>query len=172
MDTEIKELMLRAPRLTLAVAESVTCGLVQARVGSISGASEFFLGGITTYTLEQKLKHLGVDRAQAEPVNAVSAAVASQMACGVSLLFGAAVGVATTGYAEPVSARGVRVPFAWWGIARRSADGGHLVQTGRFEATEEATRIEAQSAIAEAAVTALLRQLREIRAPVTASPFP
>jgi len=79
---ELKELMLRPPRLTLAVAESLTCGRVQARIGAIPGASEFFLGGITAYSLEQKVRHLGVDRATAEPVNAVSAEVAEQMARG------------------------------------------------------------------------------------------
>ena len=74
MDTgqELKRLMLAPPRLTLAVAESVTCGRLQARIGAISGASEFFLGGITAYTIAQKVRHLGVDRAQAEAVDAVS----------------------------------------------------------------------------------------------------
>jgi len=45
--TELKDLMLRPPRLTLAVAESLTSGRLQARIGAISGASDFFLGGIT-----------------------------------------------------------------------------------------------------------------------------
>jgi len=83
------------------VAESLTCGRVQARIGQISGASEFFLGGITTYSLDQKVRHLGVDRAGASAVNSVSAAVAEQMARGVCALFGSELGLATTGYAEP-----------------------------------------------------------------------
>ena len=58
--------MLRAPRLTLAVAESLTCGHLQAAIGAISGASEFFRGGLTAYTLAQKVRHLGVDRAAAD----------------------------------------------------------------------------------------------------------
>ena len=99
--TELKELMLQPARRTLAVAESLTCGRVQARIGAISGASEFFLGGITAYTLDQKVKHLGVDRAVAAPVNSVAAAVAEQMARGVCALFGSELGLATTGYAEP-----------------------------------------------------------------------
>src|SRR5688572_2412301 len=103
---DLKELMGREPRLTLAVAESLTAGQVQARVAAISGASNFFLGGITAYTLEQKAKHLGVDRVAAKRVNGVSAEVAEQMALGVCRLFGADVGVATTGYAEPAPADG------------------------------------------------------------------
>ena len=62
---ELPELLLREPRLTLAVAESVTAGHVQARVSAVAGASNFFLGGVTAYTLEQKVKLLGVNRAAA-----------------------------------------------------------------------------------------------------------
>ncbi|MDB6126431.1 MAG: damage-inducible protein CinA, partial [Verrucomicrobia bacterium] len=79
---ELKPLMLQKPRLTLAVAESLTCGQVQARIGAISGASEFFLGGITAYTLDAKVKHLGVKRAPAKRVDCVSANVAREMARG------------------------------------------------------------------------------------------
>ena len=108
---ELKPLLLREPRLTLAVAESLTCGHLQARVGAVSGASEYFLGGVTAYSLEQKMKLLGVERAAAEPVNSVSAAVAEQMARGVCALFGADVAVATTGYAEPSVELKVAHPF-------------------------------------------------------------
>src|SRR5438045_4062744 len=103
---DVKELLLRKPRRTLAVAESLTCGRVQALVGAISGASEFFLGGITAYSLEEKVRHLGVDRRAARKVNSVSAEVAEQMARGVCALFGSDLGVATTGYAEPSLAEG------------------------------------------------------------------
>jgi hypothetical protein len=78
--TELKDLMLASPPLTLAAAESLTCGRVQARVGEISGASLFFRGGLTAYTLDEKVRHLGVNRAAARRVNAVSAEVAAQMA--------------------------------------------------------------------------------------------
>src|SRR5205814_437960 len=81
-------LMLRQPALTLAAAESMTCGRVQAAVGTISGASNFFLGGITAYSLEGKVRQLGVERAAAKKVNGVSAEVAEQMARGACELFG------------------------------------------------------------------------------------
>ena len=55
---ELKALLRRAPRLTLAVAESLTAGLVQARVASVSGSSDYFLGGITAYSLDEKVRHL------------------------------------------------------------------------------------------------------------------
>src|SRR5262245_37093526 len=130
---ELKDLMLRTPRLTLAVAESVTCGRIQAQVGGIPGASDFFQGGITVYQLEQKVKHLGVDRAVAEAVNSISAEVAAQMAQGACRLFQADLGIATTGYAEPSAPRKVTVPFAWWGLAHRQPDGKFVLRTGRVE---------------------------------------
>lgn len=159
MSAPLKERMLAAPRLTLAVAESVTCGRVQAAVGAVSGASEFFLGGITAYSLDEKVRHLGVERAPAEQVNSVSADVAEQMARGVCGLFGADVGVATTGYAEPSPERGAPAPFAWWAVAGRRPDGTWLVRRGRVECPG-AARARAQEQIAAAAIAALLEWLR------------
>lgn len=158
---ELKERMLRAPRLTLAAAESLTCGRVQARIGEISGASNFFLGGITAYTLDEKVRHLGVDRAEARRVNSVSAAVAQQMARGACALFRADLGVATTGYAEPSPADGVAEPFAWWAIAHRRRGGSVLTRGGRVECPG-AGRVDAQRMVADAVIAELLAYLREL----------
>lgn len=159
---ELKSLLLQPPRLTLAVAESLTSGRVQARVGEVSGASEFFLGGITAYSLEQKVRHLGVDRAAARRVNCVSAAVAAQMARGVCRLFGSDLGLATTGYAEPSPADGVAAPFAWWAVAfRRRGRFGRTV-SGRIECPG-AGRVDAQTIMAEAALAELIAFLRALR---------
>ena len=114
---ELKTLMLKEPRLKLAVAESMTAGHLQTRIASVPGASNFFVGGITTYTLDQKVKHLGVNRQAAKLVNCVSATVAEQMAVGACELFGADVALATTGYAEPSVEWAVKEPFAWWAAA-------------------------------------------------------
>jgi nicotinamide-nucleotide amidase len=159
---ELRALILHAPRLTLAVAESLTCGRVQAKIGAISGASEFFLGGITAYSLAEKVRHLGVDRAAAKKVDCVSADVAGQMACGACRLFGSDLGVATTGYAEPNAKLKVAAPFAWWAIARRKGRRIVAVRSGRVECPG-ASRIEAQAIVAEAAVAELVAFLREVR---------
>jgi nicotinamide-nucleotide amidase len=158
---ELKQLLLRSPRLTLAAAESLTCGRVQAKIGEISGASEFFLGGITAYSLEQKVRHLGVERAAAKRVNCVSAAVAEQMARGVCVLFGSDLGLATTGYAEPAPADGIFAPFAWWALAHRRRAKFVCVMSGRVECPG-ATRIDAQTIIAEASLAELMEYLRRI----------
>lgn len=128
---ELKALFLREPRRTLAVAESVTCGHLQAAIGAISGASAFFLGGVTAYTLDEKVRHLGVDRLAAAKVDCVSDEIARQMARGACALFGSDVGVATTGYAEPSPAAGVTNPFACWAIAVRAPENAYRLRSGR-----------------------------------------
>ena len=154
--------MLRKPRLTLAVAESLTCGRLQARVGAISGASDFFRGGITAYSLDQKVRHLGVDRSAASAVNSVSSEVAEQMARGACALFDADIAVATTGYAEPSSEWNVATPYAWWAVARRHAARQFEVRSGRA-AFENAGRTETQEGAADAAFAALLQWIRDLR---------
>ncbi|MBL9187630.1 MAG: CinA family protein [Opitutaceae bacterium] len=159
---ELKTLMLRAPALTLAAAESMTCGRVQARVGEISGASDFFLGGITAYTLDQKVTHLGVNRAAARKVNCVSAAVAEEMARGACALFGSDLSVATTGYAEPNAKLKITEPFAWWAITQRRRGKFVTLRSGRVECPG-ATRTDAQAFVADAALAELIAYLRELR---------
>lgn len=119
--SDLRALFAGPPRLTLAVAESLTCGRVQAAIGAISGASEFFLGGITAYALGQKVRHLGVDCAHAMSCDAVSPEVAAQMAVGACRLFGSDLGVGTTGFAEPAPQRGILHPMAYWAIAYAGA---------------------------------------------------
>ena len=153
--SDLKALMLASPRRTLAVAESVTSGRLQARIGAISGASEFYLGGMTVYSLDQKVRRLGVDRGVAAAVNSVSATVAEQMARGVCDLFGSDLGIATTGYAEPSAMFNVDVPFAWWGLARRLAGGSFAVLSGRIDCPG-LSRVEVQERVAGAALDALV----------------
>ena len=159
--SELKELLLREPRLTLAVAERLTCGNVQAHIGRVSGASNFFLGGITAYTLDQKVRHLAVDRDAAAAENCVSVDVAEQMARGVAELFGSDLGLATTGYAEPSPDHGVTTPFGWWALARREG-AKWKVQSARVDCPG-ASRVQVQAQVTVAAITALLTHLRTAR---------
>lgn len=161
--TELKSLLL-SHGLKLAVAESLTCGRVQARVGEISGASQFFLGGVTAYTLEQKVNVLGVDRAEAERAHCVSAATAEQMVAGVARLFGADLAVATTGYAEASPQDGVAEPFAWWAVVHRARDGkANIAQwSGRIECPG-AARVDVQVRVADAVLAELIRYVKLLR---------
>jgi nicotinamide-nucleotide amidase len=161
--SELKALMLAEPRWTLAIAESVTCGNLQALVGQISGASNFFQGGVTAYSLERKVELLGVDREKAQAVDCVSEEMARQRAEGVARIYNTTVGVATTGYAEPSAATGIAQPFAYWAIFHRGANAsGPTIRSGKIDAPGEG-RVDAQRRIAEAVLgelTAFLRQAR------------
>jgi nicotinamide-nucleotide amidase len=160
---ELKELMLRKPRLTLAVAESLTCGRLQAAIGAVSGASDFFLGGMTAYALAEKVRHLGVDRAHARRVDAVSQRVAVEMARGAAELFGSDLAASTTGYAEPHAAAGVKVPLAWWAICHRRRGGRTVVISG-LVTVPGAKRVAVQEEVAAEVVRQLVAYLRELRA--------
>jgi len=83
-------------RLSLAVAESLTGGLVGSRLVNVVGASEWFRGGIVAYAADVKCSLLGVPEG---PVVSVEAAAA--MAVGVCRLLGADVGLGVTGVAGP-----------------------------------------------------------------------
>jgi nicotinamide-nucleotide amidase len=159
---ELKKLFLRRPALMLAVAESLTGGQVQARIASVSGASEYFLGGITAYTLEQKVKLLGVSRAHAATVDCVSQRVAVEMAAGALRLFGADLAVATTGYAEPAPKKKVRLPQAWWALCHRHRSGAAMVLSG-FVEVPDADRVTVQARVADEVLATLVVYLRELR---------
>jgi nicotinamide-nucleotide amidase len=152
--------MLASAPLTLAVAESVTCGSVQACIGLAPGASAYFLGGITAYSLDEKVRHLGVNRRRARAVDCVSAEVAEQMARGACALFRADVAVATTGYAEPLPERGVSHPFGWWAVALRGKRGRWTVRHGRKDCPG-ASRTRALEQIAHEAIATLIRFLSD-----------
>ncbi len=158
-DAGLRELILRGPRTTLSVAESVTCGRLQARIGAISGASDFFLGGVTAYSLEEKVRLLGVDRAEAEAANCVSARIAEQMARGACVLFGSDLGASTTGYAEPAPRWGVAEPFAHWALAHRGPGGDIEVVSGRVDCAGMG-RVAAQERASSAVFDALLGWVR------------
>jgi nicotinamide-nucleotide amidase len=104
--------LLREKSYSLAVAESVTGGLVAARLTDIPGASDVLRGGIVAYASEVKFRDLGVPRG---PVISEDCALA--MAVGVRERFGTDVGIATTGVAGPGEQEGQPVGLVYVGIA-------------------------------------------------------
>lgn len=108
---------LRHNKETIAVAESVTSGLLQYALSTTPHASAFFQGGITAFNLGQKAKHLDIEPIQAACCNCVSEEVAQQMALGAQRLFKSIWGVGITGYATPVSQSGNEV-FCYYAISK------------------------------------------------------
>jgi len=93
--------LLKAHGLTLGVAESLTGGLVGARLTEAEGATDFFRGSVVSYQSEVKFDLLGVPEG---PV--VSEAAACAMAEGAAKVLGADVGIGVTGVAGPAEQEG------------------------------------------------------------------
>ena len=93
--------MLRANRLTVAVAESCTGGLLGTLLTDIPSSSDYFLGGYIVYSNELKMKLLSVPSIILEKYGAVSEECATYLAEGVMRQTGADIGVSITGIAGP-----------------------------------------------------------------------
>ena len=115
---------------TVAVAESVTSGHLQAALSLAVDASKFFQGGITAYNLGQKARHLHVNPIHATTCNSVSEKIADEMALQAIALFSSDWSVGITGYASPLPELGIRDLFAFYAIAFRH----NIVHRGRAEA--------------------------------------
>jgi nicotinamide-nucleotide amidase len=120
MTGELPERLIRALTergLTVAVAESLTGGLVVAELVSVPGASAVVRGGIVAYATELKHELLGVDVALLAAGGPIQAAVAEQMAAGVRARLNADVGLATTGVAGPDPQDGHAPGEVWIAVA-------------------------------------------------------
>ncbi|MFZ5447081.1 MAG: competence/damage-inducible protein A [Thermodesulfobacteriota bacterium] len=87
--------------LTLAVAESCTGGLIGHRITNVAGSSDYFLGGVVSYSNAAKQDLLRVPAEVLAQNGAVSPETARDMARGVRETFQAAVGLSVTGIAGP-----------------------------------------------------------------------
>ena len=109
--------VLRRHGLTIAVAESLTGGLLVAELVSVPGASAVVRGGVVAYATDLKAALLGVDPELLDAVGAIHPDVAKQMAAGVRARLGADIGVATTGAAGPDPQDGHAPGEVWLGFA-------------------------------------------------------
>jgi nicotinamide-nucleotide amidase len=92
--------LLRESSMTISIAESCTGGLVCSRITNVPGSSDYFLGGVVSYSMGSKISILGIpDEALSE--GAVSKLAAEAMAKAVRILFRSDLGVAVTGVAGP-----------------------------------------------------------------------
>ncbi len=122
MESVVLELC-RQRGLTLAVAESVTGGLVGGRLTEIPGSSDVFRGGVISYATEVKQQLLGVSDG---PV--VSETTAREMAAGVRDLLGADIGLSLTGVAGPTEQDGQPVGTLFVGLVGPGFDEVRQVQ--------------------------------------------
>lgn len=154
--------LLAARGETLAVAESLTGGLVAAEITSVPGASKVFRGSVTAYATELKRDVLGVDGTLLEERGAVDPEVARQMADGVRRVLGADWGIATTGVAGPEPQDGKPVGTVFVAVAgpdfesmRGYADGGARGKVAALRLNGDRSEIRRES------VRSVLTLLRE-----------
>ena len=100
-ETESNPSEINKRKLTLALAESCTGGIIASIITGIPGASEFFLGAAVTYSNKSKTDLLNVDPVILEKYGAVSHQTAEAMVKGAKELFGSDITVSVTGIAGP-----------------------------------------------------------------------
>ena len=151
--TEVVE-ALRERGLTIAVAESLTGGMVAADLVSVPGASTVFVGGVIAYATRLKAELLGVDPELLAREGAIHPLVAEQMATGVRAATGSDVGLATTGAAGPDAQDGHEPGDVWIGLSTpRGATSTRLNLSGDRATIRRAT--------VDAALTLVLGLVRE-----------
>jgi PncC family amidohydrolase len=115
--------LLRGRGLRLAVAESCTGGLIGHRITNVPGASTYYMGSVTAYAYEAKVRLLGVRWATLEKYGAVSKETALEMAAGVRRALAADVGVSVTGIAGPSGGTPEKpVGLTWIGLSAPGID--------------------------------------------------
>jgi PncC family amidohydrolase len=119
--------------LSVAVAESVTSGLLQCAFSNIPDASGFFQGGITAYNVGQKCRHLLVEPLHAIANDSVSEKVAQDLATNVSRLFTSNYGIGIVGYAATMPEKNINSLFAYFAIAYE----GKIIKEGKITTAVE-----------------------------------
>jgi len=148
--------LLKEQNATLAVAESLTGGLLEASLTDIPGASAVLQGGVVVYTNEMKMRLLNVPAEVLEKHSAVSAETAIAMAEGMRALSNADYAISTTGEAGPESQSGAKVGTVFVGIA-----GSKSTFSEELQITGDRDRIRKRSVLA--AINILRQHLNEPR---------
>jgi PncC family amidohydrolase len=144
-------------QISIGVAESVTSGYLQFMLSQMPSALDVFNGGITTYNIGQKVKHLGIDFTYGMSCNCVSQTMAEIMALNVCKLLNSKLGIAVTGYASPVPEEDILQLHAFMAIALN----GVIVHTHKMF-TKETSPAEAQKDYTQQVITETLSYLESI----------
>ena len=126
---------------TIATAESCTGGLVASRLTDLSGASNYFKGGVVAYTNEIKKLILRVKSETLEKFGAVSSQTALEMATNVREIFSTTIGLSTTGVAGPLTSENKPVGLVFIAIV-----GEDFSEVKEFHFTGTRTEIKFQAA--------------------------
>ncbi len=153
---DIAALLLRKKH-TIAVAESVTSGNIQAALSRAENAARFFQGGMTVYNIGQKCRQLNIEPIHAESCNAVSHKVADQLSLNINKLFLSHYGIGITGYAAPFPEKGIKDLFAYVSIAK----GTEVVASKKLLARVGDSALQVQLYYSLEALTLLQKALKD-----------
>jgi len=157
---EVVLALCRERGLTLATAESCTGGLVSARLTSVPGSSDVFVGGVVAYSNDVKLRELGVPAETLEAYGAVSEETAAAMAEGARERLDADIAVSVTGVAGPGGGTEEK-PVGLVHLHAVTPDGAHSVS---FSVPGDRESIRRRAAVAALhLVRRLLTQSRDSR---------
>lgn len=117
--TIMKELLkvLEAKKLTVAAAESLTGGLFQYEMTSVSGVSTMLIGGVVCYSNMSKIKLCNISEETIEKYGVVSEQCAIELADNIRLKLGSNIGISFTGVAGPDSLEGHPAGTVWLAIS-------------------------------------------------------
>ena len=128
--TEKLSTQLIGQNITLAVAESCTGGWLSKVLTDLSGSSQWFLGGVVSYSNESKQGLINVEKKYLDQFGAVSKEVVEQMAEGVEKAFMSSISVSITGVAGPSGGTPDKpVGLVWFGIKTPSAEAYSIRKT-------------------------------------------
>lgn len=157
-DTSLEEAtgnFLRKNGKNLSVAESCTGGLLGAKLTAIAGSSDYFAGGVISYSNEIKIRELGVNPEIIEKFGAVSKETCEEMASGAKEKFKTDYAISITGVAGPGGGTPEKpVGTVWIGLAGPSGTNASHFNFGR---NREQNRVRA----AYMALTLLYRELKQ-----------
>ncbi|MCL0061703.1 CinA family protein [Thermodesulfovibrionales bacterium] len=133
--------LLRQKGLTLGVVESATGGLISHLITNIPGSSDYYMGSVTAYSNEVKIKILGVKEDVINKYGAVSAQVAEEMARGGRRILASDICLADTGIAGPGGATpGKSVGLFYIGLSHQA---GTFSRKHNFHGDREQNKLDA-----------------------------
>ncbi|MGN7863319.1 CinA family protein [Chryseobacterium sp.] len=124
---------------TVSIAESVTSGLIQLAFSQMANAKLFYKGGITTFTLPEKVQFLDINQIEVKENSFETQKMADTMAVKVAESFGTDWGIASTGYAASVRNSGFKV-YSFCSFSYK----GEIVLSKRIELHDKTQALDAQ----------------------------
>jgi nicotinamide-nucleotide amidase len=149
---------------TVAVAESLTGGLVGSRLTDVPGSSDYFDRAVVAYSNDAKREALAVSRETLDAHGAVSAPVAREMAQGVRDTADTTWGVSTTGIAGPTGGTAEKpVGLVFVGVAHAAPWGTDASFARAERYVFDGDRADVKRRSATAALSDLLSAVEEVR---------